>query len=349
MDFWNYLSARSLPVVSYGTGNGADKIFDTAQRYGIKINGIFVSDGFVREGKTFRGLPVDSYQKICEKFDDFIVLVCFASPLPEVMENMIKISSLRETYIPCVPVYGEGIFTEEFYLKNKGKIEEGREIFSDEKSKEIFDEIIKYRLDAKIEHLLNAVSDEDEIINRILRKDRYKNIVDAGAYNGDSAEFFTRNFENCERIFSFEPDEKNYRHLLGYAEQNNKVTPFNIGLSDRCETAEYAVGDGRGASAFKKKKTKTAHFDRLDNLCEKHRIDFIKYDVEGAEEKALLGSRKIIERDKPDILLSVYHRTQDIYYLPVLLREICGNDYSYYLRRHRCIPDWELEVYAIKE
>lgn len=349
MDLWKHLQASGKPIISYGTGNGADKIFDFALSKGIKIEGIFVSDDFVREGKTFRGLPVESYAKILDRYGDFIVLVCFASPLPEVIDNILKLSQSRETYIPCVPAYGEGVFTEEYFNEHIEEIKYAREIFADKKSREIYDKLISYRLDAKPEGLLSAVSDEDEILHRILRCEHYENIVDAGAYNGDTAGFYTEHFENCKKIFAFEPDVKNFGHLVKNTAENKKVLPYNIGLSNKKERVEYAVGDGRGSSAFKAKKTRTAELDRLDALIDKTHIDFIKYDVEGAEEKALLGSRKIIERDKPDILISVYHRTEDIFYLPKLLFEICGEDYNLYLRRHRCVPDWEVEVYAIKK
>lgn len=46
-DLWIRLKSESRPVLLYGIGNGADKIFDTCSNYGIEILGVFASDGFV--------------------------------------------------------------------------------------------------------------------------------------------------------------------------------------------------------------------------------------------------------------------------------------------------------------
>jgi hypothetical protein len=50
------------------------------------------------------------------------------------------------------------------------------------------------------------------------------------------------------------------------------------------------------------------------------RIDFIKLDIEGAEASALRGASRTIREDKPRLAISLYHRLQDFYELPLLLR-----------------------------
>lgn len=54
---WEKLKGADLPIVCYGTGNGADKIFDEFERLGIKISAVMASDGFVRD-RSFRGFKV---------------------------------------------------------------------------------------------------------------------------------------------------------------------------------------------------------------------------------------------------------------------------------------------------
>lgn len=76
------------------------------------------------------------------------------------------------------------------------------------------------------------------------------------------------------------------------------------------------------------------------------RVDFIKYDVEGAEREALLGSRATIERDAPALLVSVYHRSGDIFELPRLVHEL-NPAYRLYLRRMAGLPAWDINLYAV--
>jgi hypothetical protein len=77
-------------------------------------------------------------------------------------------------------------------------------------------------------------------------------------------------------------------------------------------------------------------------------MDFIKYDVEGAELEALLGSHETIMRDKPVLLVSAYHRSEDVFSLINYLNEKYPF-YKLYLRRLRCVPAWELDIIAIPE
>ena len=78
------------------------------------------------------------------------------------------------------------------------------------------------------------------------------------------------------------------------------------------------------------------------------RIDYIKYDVEGAEKEALEGSTEIIKAYKPDMLISLYHKSRDVF---SLICYVADNfkDYNLYLRRIYCLPAWELNLYAIKK
>ena len=65
-DLWRALAAQTKPVVLYGMGNGADKILSVFGVRGIEARGVFASDGFVRQGKLYRGFPVRSYaETVC--------------------------------------------------------------------------------------------------------------------------------------------------------------------------------------------------------------------------------------------------------------------------------------------
>ena len=78
-DVWQYLRGIDRPIVMYGTGNGADRIFSVFDRLGITVSAIFASDGFVRS-RTFHGIPVVSYADVLKKYGgDFIIVLAFGS------------------------------------------------------------------------------------------------------------------------------------------------------------------------------------------------------------------------------------------------------------------------------
>lgn len=74
-------------------------------------------------------------------------------------------------------------------------------------------------------------------------------------------------------------------------------------------------------------------------------VSFIKMDIEGAEYKAIRGAAKLIERCKPKLAISIYHKVEDIWELPELILKICP-DYRLYMR-HYSIAQAETVLYAI--
>jgi hypothetical protein len=78
------------------------------------------------------------------------------------------------------------------------------------------------------------------------------------------------------------------------------------------------------------------------------RVDYIKYDVEGAELEALIGSHGVISAYRPALLVSAYHRSEDIFSLVNYLKGKYP-DYKLYMRRTLCFPAWEIAVIAVLE
>ncbi|MBE6686051.1 MAG: FkbM family methyltransferase [Ruminococcaceae bacterium] len=345
MDLWSYLKGTDKPKIIYGMGNGADKILSVFELYGIKADGIFASDEFYREGKSFHDMPVLRYSDFCEKYYDFIVLVSFATNLPEVRANILRIAFERELYAPCVPVYGDTLFTEEYYNEHRNEIGDARALFADELSREVFDNIINYRLTGKLEYLLASECDKKEPWERLLHTKDNKVFADLGAYTGDTALEFLSFCPDAEKIYAMEPDPRNFRKLS--AIEDERIVKINKGAWDKEQTLEFNMGAGRGASQTNKGKTVLLDFDSLDRLLDGERVDYIKYDVEGSEEKALFGSRKTIELFSPDLLVSLYHRSEDIFKLPILVHGFMP-EYKLYLRRFEYIPDWDINLYAIR-
>ena len=72
----------------------------------------------------------------------------------------------------------------------------------------------------------------------------------------------------------------------------------------------------------------------------------IKFDVEGCEKEAIEGAEKTIGRYKPKLILSLYHRTEDLLELPLKIKEL-NPDYKLYLRHHPYIPAWDTNLYCI--
>ncbi len=351
-DLWEYLSSqKEKSIVMYGMGNGADKILDVCSRYGIEIADFFASDGFVR-GHSFHGKTVLSYSEIKEKYgaENIIVLLSFASSLPSVLELIYKVADECELYAPDVPVCGGTLFCREFYEANKEKIALARALFADDISRQIFDNVINYKLSGDIRYLRDAESEKDEVYLDLLGAESIETAIDAGAYNGDTARELSLYAKKLKKIYALEPDRRNFRKLSEYAEneENFEVIPLKCAAWSEKTTLSYDASGNRNAGlntgAKKTVEVDAVAIGTLTDEC----VDYIKYDVEGAEKEALLGSLKTIKAHKPALLVSAYHRSEDIFELPLLLNSL-EPSYKLYLRRYAYIPAWDLNLIAAQE
>ena len=349
-DVWHTLKNTGNPILIYGMGNGADKIISVFEKYGIEYSDVFASDGFVR-GHSYRGKRVLSYTEACEKYGAFDIVVSFGSRLPDVMEKIYSLEQSHTVYAPDVPVCEGEIFTEEFFDKHAQQLFSARELFYDQRSRLIFDDIVRFKLTGKLSYLRLTECNENEA-DKCLNFEKYRIYVDLGAYNGDTVKKYSALCPNLERIYAFEPDKRNFKKLSAYCEELTDVTTalFNCAAYSYDTTLEFSASGNRNSSAASqgsfRHKTVEIEAKALDSVCKS--ADFVKYDVEGMEYEALLGSGLLIASSSPDLLVSMYHKSEDLYKLPIILKGL-NPRYKLYLRRLPYIPAWDLNMYAVTD
>ena len=362
MSLWTYLSQTAKPIVLYGMGNGADKILSVCEEKGIEISDFFASDGFVR-GQIFHGKRVLSRSEIREKYgaQNVIVLLSFGSSRPEVLELIRETAAEFELYAPDVPAFGNGVIDDAFFEQNQEDILRARALLTDEESKRIYDLVWEYKRTGRIDPLLSAVSDPEEVMKTLVRPDRIKVSVDLGSYTGDTVrELLDFEGGTVERVFAFEPDAKNFKKLAAYAEREERarVIPLSLGAWSHRETLCFDGSGNRNSSVEVNRsasldgqriKLITVEGEAPDAVLEGEDVDYIKYDVEGSEREALLGSVKTVSRCEPTLLVSLYHRNEDLFSLPLLLHELFPTYKGFYLRRFCGIPAWDLNLYMTKD
>ena len=346
-DMWQYLKLQTSPIVMYGTGNGADKIFAVLDKLGIEISDIFASDGFVRS-RTFHGKKVISYSDALKKYGkDMIILLAFGSDLPSVTERFFALSQIHELYAPDVPVVGEELFDRGFYELHKEKISEARELLYDEESRKVFDSIINYRLSGKIEYLAEHTCFFDDIAKEILHPESYLYTLDLGAYTGDTALELLDYAPNIKKVIAIEPDTKNFTKLSLNTALSGKVEPHLAAAWNKRDVLLFSKGGGRAVKHSNNGKTVEVRAATADSFLEGRIPNFIKIDVEGAEKEAIEGCRDSIKNYSPELQVALYHRSADIFELPVLINRL-NKDYKLYIRRYPSVPAWDINLFAVR-
>ncbi len=347
-DIWQYLSQTKKPIVMYGMGNGADKIISHLNDKHIDVSDFFASDGFVR-GHSFHGKRVLSFSEITEKYNDFIILLSFGSSRREVLDLIYSLDEKYELYAPEVPVYGDGIFDKLFLNEHLNDIETARESLSDDESKRVFDCLINYYISGKIKYLRSSFCSRKDIVNGVLKVNKYKCAVDLGAYVGDTAEEIS-SYPNIKKIIAVEPDRKSFEKLSGNIKKisNINILALNASASNYVGESLFSNDGNKNSSLFGNKSMQTVEVTTVDSICKNEKIDYIKMDVEGSETEAILGAENTIRKNHPDLAVSVYHRVGDIFKLINLIHSNYPW-YNLYLRRPEYVPAWDTMLYAIDD
>lgn len=82
----------------------------------------------------------------------------------------------------------------------------------------------------------------------------------------------------------------------------------------------------------------------IDELLDGSEASYIKMDIEGAEYEALLGASKTIEKFRPKLAISIYHKEDDLWKLPYYLMKNYPF-YRFYIRHYTDITT-ETVLYA---
>lgn len=165
-------------------------------------------------------------------------------------------------------------------------------------------------------------------------------LLDIGALNGDSSIDFIINTDyKFEHIYVIEPEadeiKKCYDTLFNLMTKD-KITFYNIGIADKNTLVTYRNNHGslQYVKAWK-----------IDSIFDNKKVTIIKMDIEGMEQKALLGGKNIIKTQKPKLAVCIYHLEDDIWKIPLMVNEM-NPDYKLYIR-HNEDRDGEVVLYAL--
>ena len=148
--------------------------------------------------------------------------------------------------------------------------------------------------------------------------------IDVGANFGFHTILASRLVGNTGHIAAFEPSPENLKILRYHCRVNSlknvKVYPDAVGDNPNSSVEFVLVDGGKHSSnsltisgdvphlSESQKTVINVPMTTLDDFCQSHQIfpNLIKIDVEGAELLVLQGARKIIEQNRPNIIIGIH-------------------------------------------
>ena len=339
------LKSERRAIFLYGMGNGAEKIYEYLSSRGIEIKGIVASEGFLR-GQSFLGFDVCSISAAEERYGSLCLVLCFGLE-GDKSHFLNDIRKKHRLVSPNLAVFGNEVCDKEFILANIEKFERVYEILSDELSKEIYLNLIKYNVTGDIDHLAygNGLNPPEEFYNHKLRH------IDVGAYDGDTVLEFASHNTAYSDIIAFEPDHMTYKKLVRNIQGIRNVTAENKAVCRHGGNITFASGGGRASHCDES--GISIDCTSVDAYCGYTHIaangipvGSIKIDAEGMDEDVICGAVNTIYCCKCNVGVALYHRAEDIIELPLLLRKH-NNKYKFYLRKKEYVPAWDVFLYAI--
>jgi FkbM family methyltransferase len=212
--------------------------------------------------------------------------------------------------------------------------------FADAESCRVLHDILLYRMTG--DPVFTAgyrLRDEEQYFDVPLGLPAAPVFIDGGAYHGETTELFCRRYPGYAGAEVFEPNTGSMKevHVRLCAYPNIRFYPYALG-----DRRTYLSFDDSAANASRIVEGGQQYVEvvPLDEVIE-GAVNFVKFDLEGYEPKALVGARQTIRRRHPALAICVYHHPKDFIDVP---RSVLEAREDYCLRLRHYTEGWEETV-----
>jgi FkbM family methyltransferase len=202
---------------------------------------------------------------------------------------------------------------------------------ADDISRKTFLDVVRYRVSANPLFMKDyKVRMSDQYFEDFMR---YKEevFVDAGGFDGDTAEMFLSRYPDYKKIYVFEPSIPNMQKARQRLSKYKNIEFRASGLSEFAGRVPFNHNGG-SSSTISTSAGGEIELVALDEVVQ-DRISVIKMDIEGGEMGALKGARNHLKSHKIKLALAAYHKESDIRLFYQFMMGF-GHDYKIFLRHY---------------
>jgi FkbM family methyltransferase len=372
----------NIPVVLFGAGSAGAFLCKALKVHRINIAS-FCDNNPDSVGSFCAGHPVISVEELRDTHQESLIVISTSLQYALQIHNQlltIGFSADRLHIPPTEPLlYYTNLVNQNSWpaadlCTYEQQLQEAYDLLSDQKSKDLFVHRIALFAGAfdyaSFKQFIDAYADLlDSPGDNLFSNPRYDEnyfyfnsdfcppndhevFANVGALVGDCALDFA---EACKarglaykEIINFEPDPNNFKQLLLNTQHLSNVRCLPYGLWSHRDRLRFSNPDPLHAGtpgSLSNDGAIEVDVAGMDELLPDAEVTFIKMDVEGAEMKVLLGAIKTIRRNRPKMAISLYHKREDIFEIPLLIHKFCP-DYKFYIR-HYCTTFSETVLFAV--
>lgn len=338
------LKIDSSNVVLYGAGYCGHETLSLMTQQGISVRA--VCDDF-RVGEDIDGyaiLPLDHVRP------DAQTVIFITSGFNTKMKERLSACNLLSYYHELdFGRYDAEKENTAYFQAHKEQIQQAWILLSDNKSREILQNLINYRISRDLKYLdgmeeANQYFPPREELS-VIRGEGADTFLDLGAYDGDSLRCFVDYVGGkYKKIIAVEASRKNYEKLVENTKDMPRVQCVNIGVYREKARIHFEVSDAKNSFASEAG-ADILEVDSVDHILHGEKVTAVKMDIEGAEYDAILGMEETLQ-NHPVLMVSIYHKVEDLFRLQLLIEKMCPGVYNYYIR-HYSPTVIETVLYAI--
>ncbi|WP_167730223.1 FkbM family methyltransferase [Terasakiella sp. SH-1] len=335
----------------FGAGIQGQAFLKVFQKLGLPVSG-FIDSFSTRE--SYNDLPVQRPEAVNNKEAEIYVSVGMIS---EKIKEQLKTDLFQNVYdyTETVLKYPDIIHALKIYSLwyseniedrvNQQKLNEFRALLVDDKSRQLLDQLIRFRTSFKVEDYVLRDTEaqyfpDDVPIFEGLKTLRF---VDAGAFIGDTIPPLITHSQKSntaiDYIACFEPDKKNlkalHEQLDTCCDDAINVFVYPTGVWSRSEILNFAANQSSSSCITTQEGpvdlSQSILATSIDECLFNTRPNYIKMDIEGAEAEALKGAKKTIQTYSPVLAICLYHKPSDLWELPLMIHSM-NTQYEMYLR-----------------
>lgn len=327
-------------ICLFGVGSNGREIFQFMMANGLRVN-FFCDNNSQKWGRRLWGGIICHPPSVLENAREKILVIVATETYKQEIVRLLKVMKVS-SYIDKFPfIY---LQRHDYYLKYRekirGQIVSLMKILSDYESQRVLFFLVASVLSKKFD--LKKDFTEICTANQYFPEDIFQLtdaeiFVDVGGYKGETLEEFIGKVKgNFQKAYSFELDHENFRCMeIALNDFSNeirkKISIFRMGLWECKDTIKYNMLEQ--GSAIDASGDSFADVDAMDSLLQEEKVSFIKMDIEGAELEALKGASQIIKRHKPKLAISIYHKNDDLWKIPLYIKSLVP-EYKIYIRQH---------------
>ena len=335
-------------VILYGAGCWAKQQYRMLQELGVEVNAIGIDATYYKPGMKFFDKEIQPVEELVKLIPNAVLWVGFnldKKSYGSLQKEFAARFGIEKIYACDCAKYEN--FARQNYKYNDvvAHAEDFQWLYDrldEKKSKETFLSYLNQRISGDYGWSENLYDPNHYFAEDIIKLEN-EIFVDCGAFTGDTIQELLAK-SNPQKVFAFEPDEKNYQTLVKNFADNKNVVCLKLGAYSKKKTLSFAGGNA-DASKIVDEGSIRIEVDSIDNVLNDEKATFIKMDIEGAELEALKGAQNTIRYYHPKLAISAYHKFEDLFSLPQYIYSL-DHSYKFYLRRHSHLTH-ELVLYCV--